>query len=70
MGYDPTANPPRGELCIRGPTLFGGYFKEAEMTADALGGSSVPCWVGFGVDGFGRVAVRRHRIHGHCHAPT
>lgn len=37
MGYDPTADPPRGELCIRGPTLFSGYYKEEGLTAEAMG---------------------------------
>ncbi len=27
MGYDPMANPPRGELCVRGDCVFKGYYK-------------------------------------------
>ena len=37
MGYDPNGDPPRGEICIRGPILFSGYYKEKELTADAIG---------------------------------
>lgn len=29
MGYDPSANPPRGEIIIKGPVVFKGYFKVA-----------------------------------------
>ncbi len=27
MGYDPSAQPPRGEIIIKGPVVFQGYFK-------------------------------------------
>lgn len=37
MGYDPSSVPPRGELCIRGPTLFSGYYKEQGMTDECMG---------------------------------
>jgi long-chain acyl-CoA synthetase len=28
MNYDPLATPARGEVCVRGPNLFAGYYKE------------------------------------------
>jgi len=36
MGYDALADPPRGEVLIRGPTVFAGYFKDAAQTASVL----------------------------------
>ncbi|XP_078444127.1 long chain acyl-CoA synthetase 1-like isoform X2 [Wolffia australiana] len=36
MGYDPLANPSRGEICIRGKTVFSGYFKNEELTREVL----------------------------------
>lgn len=36
MGYDPTADPPRGEVCIRGAGLFSGYYKDETMTKEVL----------------------------------
>eukprot|EP00898_Chlorokybus_atmophyticus_P000746 jgi/Chlat1/1672/Chrsp127S01906 len=35
MNYSPTDNPPRGELCLRGPSLYSGYYKRDDLTKDA-----------------------------------
>ncbi|XP_011079524.1 long chain acyl-CoA synthetase 1 [Sesamum indicum] len=36
MGYDPLADPPRGEICLRGKTTFAGYYKNPELTQEAI----------------------------------
>lgn len=36
MEYYSTSNPPKGEVCMKGPSVMKGYFKNPEKTAEAL----------------------------------
>ena len=36
MNYDALASPPKGEVLIRGPSVFSGYYKMPEKTAEDL----------------------------------
>jgi len=36
MGMFTTDSPPRGEICFTGPTIFKGYFKDPNRTAEAF----------------------------------
>lgn len=36
MGYDAHASTPRGEICIKGKTLFKGYHKREDLTKEVM----------------------------------
>lgn len=36
MGYDALSKTPRGEVCVRGKTLFSGYYKREDLTNEVM----------------------------------
>lgn len=36
MGYDALGDTPRGEVCIRGKTLFSGYYKREDLVKEVM----------------------------------
>jgi long-chain acyl-CoA synthetase len=44
MGYSPSADPPAGEVCIRGPAVFSGYYKQEALTRESIGACAALHW--------------------------
>lgn len=36
MGYNPLGDPPCGEICVRGKTVFNEYYKNPELTKESI----------------------------------
>ncbi|CAI0406053.1 unnamed protein product [Linum tenue] len=36
MGYNPLGEPPCGEICVKGKTMFAGYYKNPQLTTESI----------------------------------
>lgn len=43
MGYDALADPPRGEVLLKGPSVFTAYHKRPDLTKEVKGASPPNC---------------------------
>jgi acyl-CoA synthetase (AMP-forming)/AMP-acid ligase II len=44
LGYDPLGTLPKGEICLRGPIIFQGYYQDEKKTSEAFGESALAEW--------------------------
>jgi len=42
MKYDPYGEVPQGEILLRGPMVFAGYYKMADKTKESFGTDAAP----------------------------
>ena len=48
LGYDPLGTPPKGEICLRGPMIFRGYYQDKAKTNEAFGARPASSQQGWG----------------------